>query len=92
MHCLDFSALIPEYIDNPHKAWNFDVTHLYGAGFNPLPDSWHGGIREISVDPRDVYTEIKAKNPGNSYIFRISDVEQFGVNFEIWEKKGAAND
>lgn len=88
LHCIDFDDVLPDYIDNPNKAWNFEIVRLYGAGFNPLPDSWHGGIREFSVDPRKVYAEIKEKNPENSYIFRITDVEQFGVNFEIWEKEG----
>lgn len=87
LECIDYPELLEEYINDANKAWNFDVKYLIDADFEKIDDSWHGGIREISENPRVVYKELKLKYPDNDIIFVIDTVEQFGVEFVAYKRK-----
>jgi hypothetical protein len=83
--CADFEAVLPEYINNPEKAWLYDAKYLDEAGFTPLGnEDFHGGIREYSEDPRAIYERLK--NPGIDLVFFIDGVEQFGVEVKVFTR------
>ena len=37
-------------------------------------------------DPKSILKKAKAKHPENNYVFDITDVGQFGLNFTTWKK------
>jgi hypothetical protein len=90
LECADFAQALPDFINDPDKCWLYDPKYLTEAGFAVLEsEDFHAGIRESSEDPRATYKRLKTDDI--DIVFYIRDVEQFGMEVEVWTRS-AGND